>query len=285
MDYATLLATSATSVMQVDDQVVLVRAGLPKAFSGVLPSISSTGKFGFGTTSALTKLHVNAPWAAAGGAAPTGSLLITDTSATGASLEAGIDANVGAAWIQSRAFNAATFGNLQLNPAGGNVIVGGTSQVATSKFGVAFNGGTANAIGLNDTTSTSGAGFVYMQISGTTIGTISRVGATSAVAYNTASDRRLKENIKNAGPSGDLIDAIQVRSYDWKGCQDSNVPFGLIAQELASVFPSAVKVGDDKQERKVVVAWGIDPSKLVPLLIAECQDLRRRVAALEAGAA
>ena len=107
-----------------------------------------------------------------------------------------------------------------------------------------------------------------------TVGSIS-VDATST-SFNTTSDQRLKQNVAAATGSGPVIDAIQVRSYDWLATGGS-VPFGLIAQELEPVFPCAVTRGDVPEEM-----WSVDYSKLVPLLIAEIQELRTRVDALEA---
>jgi hypothetical protein len=102
---------------------------------------------------------------------------------------------------------------------------------------------------------------------------------TTATAYNINSDVRLKKNIVNAQDSGSDIDALQVRSFDWK-VDDSHVKYGFIAQELVTVAPESVKVGDSGDEIETV--WGVDYSKLVPMLVKEIQSLRARVAALEA---
>lgn len=108
-----------------------------------------------------------------------------------------------------------------------------------------------------------------------TVGSITTNGTTTA--YNTSSDERLKENIADAGEAGALIDAIRVRAFDWKA-DSRHEPFGFIAQELHEVVPEAVKVGGDVDTNP----WGVDPSKLVALLVKEVQSLRQRVAALEA---
>ena len=103
------------------------------------------------------------------------------------------------------------------------------------------------------------------------VGAISVDG--SSTTYATTSDERLKSNIAAAGDAGATIDAIAVRSFDWN--TGGHVPHGFIAQELAEVIPGAVFVGDDDSP------WGVDPSKLVALLVKEIQSLRERVAALE----
>jgi hypothetical protein len=102
------------------------------------------------------------------------------------------------------------------------------------------------------------------------VGTITTNG--TGMVFNSASDVRLKTNIVDAADAGDLIDGMQVRSFDWRS-DGSHQRYGFIAQELHEVAPEAVTVGD---------IWMVDPSKLVPLLVKELQGLRARVAALEA---
>jgi len=98
---------------------------------------------------------------------------------------------------------------------------------------------------------------------------------STTVTYNTSSDQRLKENIADAPSASDDIDAIQVRSFDWKA-DGSHQKYGMIAQELQTVAPEAVSGDADSEEM-----MGVDYSKLVPMLIKEIQSLRNRVAQLE----
>jgi hypothetical protein len=107
----------------------------------------------------------------------------------------------------------------------------------------------------------------------TIVGSISVT--TTATAYNTSSDQRLKENITDAPSASDSIDAIQIRSFDWKA-DGSHQKYGVIAQELEAIAPEAVSKGEKKEDM-----WGVDYSKLVPMLIKEVQSLRARVAQLE----
>ena len=108
---------------------------------------------------------------------------------------------------------------------------------------------------------------------GNQVGTITV--STSATAYNTSSDQRLKENIVDAPSSSDAIDAIQVRSFDWKA-DGEHQRYGMVAQELQPVAPEAVSAPENPDEM-----MGVDYSKLVPMLIKEIQSLRQRVAQLE----
>jgi hypothetical protein len=105
-----------------------------------------------------------------------------------------------------------------------------------------------------------------------TVGTISV--SNNATIYATSSDARLKDNIEDADESGNTIDAIKVRQYDWKNGKHQN--HGMIAQELQKIVPEAVS-GDAESEEMM----GIDYSALVPILVKEIQSLRQRVAQLE----
>ena len=98
--------------------------------------------------------------------------------------------------------------------------------------------------------------------------------SSSSTTYGTSSDERLKQNIVDA-PAGN-IDAVRVRSFDWK-VDGSHQRYGMIAQELVSVAPEAVIQGETEDHM-----WGVDYSKLVPMMIKEIQDLKAKVAALEA---
>ena len=99
---------------------------------------------------------------------------------------------------------------------------------------------------------------------------------SSATAFNTSSDVRLKENIEDSKSSGSIIDQIQVREFDWKKSGEHQ-RHGMIAQELNEVAPEAVTT-DEVHEGDM---WTVDYSKLVPMMMKEIQDLRKRLTALE----
>ena len=113
----------------------------------------------------------------------------------------------------------------------------------------------------------------------TAVGSISVSGGVTA--YNTTSDGRLKDNPRVIEHVGSVIDAIRPVEFEWK--DGSGTGHGFIAQELHAIYPEAVTPGDPDFESDPVNKrpWMIDYSKIVPYLVAEVQDLRRRVAALE----
>ena len=165
----------------------------------------------------------------------------------------------------------------------GQLFVGATSTVASSYAGVKFNGAAYNGFGLNDSAAASGTGYIYFQSNGTTIGSIARVAATSAVVYNTTSDERLKTNIADASPVLDKLMDVKVRQYDWID-GDLHQDAGFIAQELEPILSGIVTKGKTEEDM-----WQLDYSRLTPYLVKAMQEqqtliesLTQRIAILEA---
>lgn len=100
------------------------------------------------------------------------------------------------------------------------------------------------------------------------------------------SDERLKENITLAGDVGALLDQIRIYDYDWKVdapeissvIRKGNHGFGPKAQELYRIAPQLVTVGGDDPLKE---PWTWEPNRLVPYLLVEIQNLRKRVSELE----
>ena len=152
----------------------------------------------------------------------------------------------------------------------GSLLVGLNSTYSSPKaaIGGALGGGTGLEF-LN----TSGVSWIPVRFhTGANLaGYIS--STTTTTSYVTGSDQRLKENIVDA-PAGN-IDDIRVRSFDWKA-DGSHQTYGMVAQELVDVAPEAVSQGETEDDM-----WGVDYSKLVPMMIKEIQDLKAEVAALK----
>ncbi len=156
----------------------------------------------------------------------------------------------------------------------GNVGIG-TTALAGSRLSVQQPGAASVPVITSNHTAASGTRYhIVFSESGTERGSVTSNG--SVVAYNTSSDVRLKTNIAPAADAGALLDAVQVRQFDWLS-DDSHQRYGFIAQELVEVVPEAVHAPADPDDMMAV-----DYSKLVPLLVREIQSLRARVAALEA---
>ena len=107
--------------------------------------------------------------------------------------------------------------------------------------------------------------------------------STFATAYNTSSDYRLKDNIQLLTGSGSFIDALKPRTWSW--VQGGGNGVGFVAHEVAPVSPSSVSgekdaVKEDGSPDYQVMEYG--SAEFIANMIAELQDLRRRVAQLEA---
>jgi len=93
------------------------------------------------------------------------------------------------------------------------------------------------------------------------------------------SDPRLKENIEaSTMDAGAHIDAMNVVAFDWKDGK-GHVPFGFLAPQLNMIAPHAVI--QQPTEENPDQPWALDPGSLIPMLVKEIQNLRRRVALLE----
>ena len=228
-------------------------------------TLDASGNLGIGTTSPATTLHLLSTTQATERIATTSytfDLLVN---------EAG-----NYAYLRTNTATPIVFGTNGSERAridsSGNLLVGYTTATGVPTQGAGLNTGVNASLSLGHNGSASGTTFAYFGYNGGLIGSITQSG-TTAVLYNTTSDQRLKENIVDAPEFGSVIDAIQVRSYDWKA-EHTHQRAGFIAQELVTVAPEAVHQPADPEEMMAV-----DYSKLVPMLVKEIQSLRARLKA------
>jgi hypothetical protein len=101
-------------------------------------------------------------------------------------------------------------------------------------------------------------------------------------AYNTSSDYRLKDNQQPLTGSGDFIDALKPKTWNWKA--DGSKGVGFIAHEVQAVSPGSV-VGEkdavDEDGNPIMQAMEYGSAEFIANIIAELQSLRARVAQLE----
>jgi len=153
----------------------------------------------------------------------------------------------------------------------GNLLVGTTSSPSGGAAGVqVYNNSGRGRVDIGKT-ATGNANAIANYHNGTYVGGVNY--SDTVTSFPTSSDVRLKENIVDA-PAGN-IDAIRVRSFDWK-VDGTHQTYGMVAQELVDVAPEAVSQGETEDD-----VWGVDYSKLVPMMIKEIQDLKAEVAALK----
>jgi hypothetical protein len=245
--------------------------------SGEAMRIDATGNVGIGTSDPQQALHV------AGGGLQIEGNISAPAAGTESALIDYFNNNM-RFWSRGTSSTRGTFefvqvendGQNQQSPmvidASGNLLVGTTAPIGAGASGVTV-ADISSAIGqvsIGKTYSgTTGAMKFYY--GSTEVGRIDYSDTTTT--YITSSDERLKENVVDA-PAGN-IDALQVRSFDWK-IDGEHQEYGFIAQELETVAPYAVSKGETDEDM-----WGVDYSKLVPMLVKEIQDLKAEVAALK----
>ena len=178
-------------------------------------------------------------------------------------------------------------GNLQLGTttsgAGIGVTTGLTVQNSTNAAILRSDSSTGGFPLRVWNTATTGDN-LFVQILTETVGTqrgsIDYNRAGGLTRYNTTSDYRAKDILGPVQNSGEIIDALKVYEGVMKGATQSR-PM-LIAHEAQEHAPYAVSgVKDEVKEDGTPKFQQMDVSSLVPLLLAEIQSLRARVAALE----
>jgi hypothetical protein len=89
---------------------------------------------------------------------------------------------------------------------------------------------------------------------------------TSGTTYNTISDYRVKENLKDFNGL-DKVSKIKVYDFDW--IESKKQDYGVMAHELQEILPLAVTGEKDGEKLQ-----GVDYSKIVPLLVKSIQELK-----------
>jgi hypothetical protein len=177
----------------------------------------------------------------------------------------------------------------------GNLLVGTTSQptgtyrLVSSTNGTGASGGAlfvsnqsnaANESFSSWHTATSGNNtFCYFgtEATFTSRGSITYNRGAGLVAYNVTSDYRAKDIIGPVENSGALIDSVPVYMGKMKGATQERPMF--IAHEVPAYAHTGEKDAVDDDGNPVYQQ--MDTSALVPVMWAEIQSLRQRLAALE----
>lgn len=160
-----------------------------------------------------------------------------------------------------------------------SVVRNASSAAFVASFSNGADAATANGVRIRCGQNTFSAATDLVRFErpdGTTIGTIQQ-NATATVAFNTTSDARLKDGIRETERGLDDVLRVLVRDYVYRD-EPSATHTGFVAQELVEVLPEAVTVGGDDPR---VNPWGVDYGKVVPVLLRAVQQLAARVAELE----
>ena len=146
----------------------------------------------------------------------------------------------------------------------------------------------ASSVGINTAPSTyllnlansSGTQVFYVDTSGNV------VTAQDITAFNTFSDRRLKDNIAVLGPLTCLekVNALQPVGFTWSSNQKLTADYagrrdiGLVAQDIEEIIPEVVA---DKDILEYGTFKTVRYEKIIPVLIGAIQRLSQRVEELE----
>lgn len=176
----------------------------------------------------------------------------------------------------------------------GNVLINATSisqggkfasvagtNLPTAYFQISSSSGSQNAIDIVNTANSAYVAerFWVNGYAASLVGTISCT--TTATAYNTSSDYRLKENVALMTGALDVVAQLKPVTYTWKSTGEASQ--GFIAHELQAVVPDCVTGEKDAIDADGnPVYQGIDTSFLVATLTAAIQELSAKVTALEA---
>jgi hypothetical protein len=166
----------------------------------------------------------------------------------------------------------------------GRLLVGCTATDSAAQFRFQYGTG-QNGLQLFDNNGATGSTFAIFAInsgSPSNIGSISRVGATAAVIYNTTSDYRLKTVTGAVNGQGERIDALKPVDYQWKN--GGTTARGFLAHEFQEIYPSSVtgsKDAVDSEGKPVYQAMQTSTPEVIADLVAEIQSLRKRLATLE----
>ncbi len=151
----------------------------------------------------------------------------------------------------------------------GDVLIGKTSTGNAGAGLILYkdstDGGVIKYTRQNNTSSQ--APLVFFTNSGGVVGSVQTTN--SATSYNTSSDYRLKEDLKDFNA---LDIASKIKMYDFKWKADNSRSYGVMAHELQEVVPQAVSGDKDAEDMQ-----GVDYSKLVPILLKSIQELKEEI--------
>ena len=120
---------------------------------------------------------------------------------------------------------------------------------------------------------------VHTLASGKAFQVLGGTGVT-AVAHNTWSDYRLKENVEYKWDATSRLKQLKPARFNFIG--EDNTVDGFMAHEAQEVVPESVTgFKDEVDDDDKPVMQGIDQAKLVPLLVKTIQELEARIAKLE----
>lgn len=153
------------------------------------------------------------------------------------------------------------------------------SVISIAGFGDGFGYGIKSKLAA---TAAANAGWHFRTYDGTGTAVGGIYSSGSATNFLTSSDYRLKSAVVDLAGSGAFIDSLRPREWQWK--TDGRRGVGFLAHELQATSPSSVagvKDGVDSQGKPVYQSVEYGSAEVMGHIVAELQQLRKRVAVLE----
>jgi hypothetical protein len=151
------------------------------------------------------------------------------------------------------------------------VIIEGANGAITTQRNNSANIFCSKASGFTEGT------LIHFFTQGINRGSITTNGVNTA--YNTSSDYRLKEDLKEYNGLN-IISKLKTYDFKWK---DTNIrDYGVMAHELQEVLPNYVNGDKDAVNNDgTIKTQAVDYSKIVPVLVKAIQELSAKVTLLE----
>jgi hypothetical protein len=172
--------------------------------------------------------------------------------------------------------------------ASGNLLLGGTSQIASCRSSITNAGG--DQLAINATNTSTGQSAIKFCNAGTAYGYIwwdkadSRLYvqntsggvylASTATSWTANSDERLKDIIEPISNAVSKVGSLRAIIGKYKNDQTNTRRSFLIAQDVQSVLPEAVDASNPDQ-------LGVAYTDVIPLLVAAIKELTAEVNALK----
>jgi hypothetical protein len=155
----------------------------------------------------------------------------------------------------------------------GTVRIGTATTIgpAPGKLDILYDGIVQYGMNLRTTFSVGGLAISFVNSAGSMVGNINTT--SSATAFNTSSDYRLKTDLKDYNGM-DIINKIKTYDFKWKS--DNSRSYGVIAHELQEVIDYVVH-----GEKDSVTMQGVDYSKLVPIMVKAIQEQQVQIQELK----
>ena len=240
--------------------------------------ITSAGNVGIGTTAPTDNLQVTGSGRQAIGISSTsgGAAVLEMFSSAAQAISYGNDLR----FASISGLGDAGFSEKMRILAAGNLCVGVAGVRNSGMISLDYTSAGASGMGINDTNSGNGGVHIGFLTGGTFRGSITNNNNT-AVAYNTTSDARLKENLVPISDAIGRVNKLNPVKFNW--INNGSVSEGFIAQEILA--------GDDQLAEDMVTGnpdgdaetapMQVDYAKITPLLTAALQEALAKIDSLE----